>query len=320
MTESVSAAFVAVKEAIFDRALLPTLYAAGLMAFEETAEEWLDFALFGALTVLVSIAVCLPLERVRPAERHDNDRGPIRTDITYTLLSRLGLTPLFAFVLLRPIEAAWAASLARAGLIPPTLETFFPPLREAPLLAFLAYVVVLDFAEYWRHRLQHQLGWWWALHSLHHAQRRMTFWTDDRNHLFDDIIAGLWFALVATLIGVPPGQFPLLVLVMRVAESLSHANVRLEFGRIGRYLLVSPQYHRVHHALDHAEGRYARVYGCNFAVLLPLWDVLFGTARFTRDYPATGDLSGSDRLARGSWFGTQVEGAKRFARTLFRRR
>jgi sterol desaturase/sphingolipid hydroxylase (fatty acid hydroxylase superfamily) len=144
----------------------------------------------------------------------------------------------------------------------------------------------------------------------------MTFWTDDRNHLFDDIIAALWFAGVATLIGVPPGQFPLLVMIMRVAESLSHANVRLDFGRYGRFVIVSPHFHRVHHALDHGAGMPARVHGTNFAVLLPIWDVIFGTARFPRGYPRTGDLSGSERLATGSWWGTQVEGAKRLARTL----
>ncbi len=315
----VSEGYVAVKEAIFEGALLPALYALGLMAFEEDAAEWLDFALLGALTVLVSVLVCAPLERLRPVERWQGEPSSVGTDVTYTLLNRLGLAPLFAFILLRPVEIAWAASLARLGLIPPTLETLIPPLRDSPLLAFLAYVVVLDFAEYWRHRLQHCVGWWWALHSVHHAQRQMTFWTDDRNHLLDDIIAALWFAGVATLIGVPPGQFPLLVLVMRVVESLSHANVRLSFGRFGRFALVSPQFHRVHHALDHAEGRDARAYGCNFAVLLPIWDVLFGTARWTSAYPATGDVSGSERLATGSWWGTQVEGAKRFARALLGR-
>jgi sterol desaturase/sphingolipid hydroxylase (fatty acid hydroxylase superfamily) len=57
----------------------------------------------------------------------------------------------------------------------------------------------------------------------------------------------------------------------------------------------------------------------NFAVLLPIWDVLFGTARFGGAYPPTGDRSGSERLATGSWWGTQVEGARRLVHTLLRR-
>ena len=104
------------------------------------------------------------------------------------------------------------------------------------VLALVVYVVVLDFGEYWRHRAQHGFRWWWALHEIHHAQRQMTFWTDDRNHILDDVLAALWFGAIALLIGVPPGQFPIIVLLLRLGESLSHANVRLSFGRLGERL------------------------------------------------------------------------------------
>jgi sterol desaturase/sphingolipid hydroxylase (fatty acid hydroxylase superfamily) len=310
-------AYLAVKVWLFETLLLPTLYAAGWMHWEEDAFEWLDFALLGALTVLVAYLVCRPLEAALPVERRAADEpSTVGTDVAYTLLNRLGLVPLFAFVALQPLEIAWEAFLADAGFIPPTLETAIPALRDWPLVTFALYVVIIDFAEYWRHRFQHRFGWWWALHSVHHAQRQMTFWTDDRNHLIDDLIGGFWFAGVAVLIGVPPGQFPLLLLVMRVVESLSHANVRLDFGRLGGRLVVSPHFHRVHHALDHDAGSGARAHGCNFAVLLPVWDVIFGTARYGGAYPPTGDRSGSERLASGSWWGTQVEGARRLARAL----
>ena len=98
----------------------------------------------------------------------------------------------------------------------------------------MVYAVILDCADYWRHRLSHRFGWWWALHSLHHAQRQMTFWSDDRNHVLDDLIGALWFGVIALAIGVPPLQFPLLVLVLRFLESLSHANARVSFGAVGR--------------------------------------------------------------------------------------
>jgi sterol desaturase/sphingolipid hydroxylase (fatty acid hydroxylase superfamily) len=316
MIGAIGDAWVELKVVIFEHALLPLLYAMGWMHWEEDAFEWLDFALLGAVTVLVSYLICRPLEAALPVERREEGTpSTVGTDVAYTLLNRLGLVPLLAFVLLQPLEIAWAALLADADVIPPTLETMLPVLREWPLVTFLLYVVILDFGEYWRHRFQHRFGWWWALHSVHHAQRQMTFWTDDRNHLIDDLIAGFWFAGVAVLIGVPPGQFPLLLLVMRVMESLSHANVRLDFGRLGK-LVVSPHFHRVHHALDHDEGVGARAHGVNFAVLLPVWDVMFGTARFGGAYPPTGDRSGSERLATGSWWGTQVEGARRLVRTL----
>jgi hypothetical protein len=128
-------------------------------------------------------------------------------------------------------------------------------------VALAIYVVVLDFAAYWHHRFQHRIGWWWALHSLHHAQTQMTFWTDDRNHILDDVLAAAWFGVIAVLIGVPPGQFPVILLILRLGESLSHANVRLDFGRFGERLLVSPRFHRLHHGVL-STGTGARTTAC----------------------------------------------------------
>lgn len=295
-----------IRTTIFAGAVQPMLYALGWMDLADDLYDWLDFALFGALSMLLSWAICQPLEAWRPVEP-TTDRRAIHTDVIYTAISRLGLLPLLSFLLLAQAAAWFEGTLADAGIVPPTLETLSPTLREAPLLAFAIYVVVLDFGEYWRHRFQHMFGWWWALHSVHHAQRQMTFWTDDRNHILDDVIAALWMAGIATLIGVPPGQFPLLVLLLRVAESLSHANVRLDFGRVGERLVVSPRFHRAHHGLLSAGNA-----GKNYAVLLPVWDWLFGTADFRRhEYPRTGDPTGSERLATGGWLGQQAEGARR---------
>lgn len=291
---------------LFERAVQPAMYALGLMDWADDAFEWLDFALIGLLTILVSYALCRPLEAWRPVEPV-TDRRAVRTDVLYTLLVRLGLLPMIAFVLFASLAAWWEGMVADSGFIPPTLETVVPALREQPLLAFALYVVILDFGEYWRHRFQHMFGWWWALHSVHHAQRQMTFWTDDRNHVLDDVLGALWFGGLALLIGVPPGQFPLILLVLRVAESLSHANVRLDFGRLGERLLVSPRFHRLHHGVLSA-GQHGR----NYAVLLPVWDWLFGTADFRRDhYPRTGDPTGPEALATGGWLRQQAVGLRR---------
>lgn len=296
---------------LFEHAIQPVIYALGLMDWAEDAFEWLDFALFGLLTVALSWALCRPLEAWRPVEAV-TDRRAVRTDIVYTLLTRLGLLPMLAFVLLASLQARWEGLVAESGFVPPTLETLIPWLREAPLLAFALYVVVLDFGEYWRHRFQHSFGWWWALHSVHHAQRQMTFWTDDRNHVLDEAIGALWFGGLALLIGVPPGQFPLVLLLLRVVESLSHANVRLSFGRIGERLVVSPRFHRLHHGELSAGAQ-----GKNFAVLLPVWDWIFGTADFRRDvYPRTGDPEAPSALVTGGWLRQQAAGLRRLAGAL----
>jgi sterol desaturase/sphingolipid hydroxylase (fatty acid hydroxylase superfamily) len=294
--------------ALYAQALQPALYALGLMEWADDAYAWLDFAVLGAVQIILIWLVCRPLEAWRPVERWD-DRRAVATDILYTLLTRLGLLPLIVFVAFRPAQTWLHGSMADAGWTPLTLEALLPVLREHPWLAFAAYVLVLDLGDYWRHRLQHALPWWWALHSVHHAQRQMTFWTDDRNHLLDDLLAGLWFGALALLIGVPPGQFPLIILLLRFVEALSHANVRLNFGPLGERLIVSPRFHRIHHGELSAGAQ-----GRNYAVLLPLWDWLFRTADFRRDdYPATGDPTGPEVLASGGWWAQQKAGARRMA-------
>lgn len=297
--------------AIYEGAVQPALYALGLMLWADRVQEWLDFALLGIVQIALVYAVCRPLEAIKPVE-DVTDQKAIWTDVIYTLLARLGLLPLIAFVALSWAERTLQGLLADTGFVAPTLETMFPGLRDWPLFALLLYVVILDFGEYWRHRFQHTFRWWYALHSVHHAQRQMTFWTDDRNHLLDDAIAAVWFGVVALLIGVPPVQFVLIVMLRQLAESLSHANVRLDFGRVGERLMVSPRFHRIHHGeLSAGEN------GRNYAVLLPVWDWMFGTADFDRkSYPRTGDPQAPESLATGGWFRQQVDGFRELGKAL----
>jgi len=286
--------FAAVQGMIFQGAILPALFALGWMDFAELAFDATEFVLLGLVQIVVIYALLRPLEAWVPAEQWP-DRREVGTDVLYTFLNRLGVVPIVVYAILTPLVDAFDAELRSIGYIPRALEDFFPALAASPLAAFCVYLLVLDFADYWRHRLQH--GWqaWWGLHSLHHSQRQMTFWNDDRNHLLDELIAGFWFAGVAFLIGVPPEQFVLAVMLTRVVESLSHANVRFGFGAVGERLLVSPRFHRTHHAIG--VGHEGRRYGCNFATLFPVWDMIFGTANFGYRGTATGirdQLEGRD--------------------------
>lgn len=284
---------------LFERAVQPVLYALGFMAYDEQAYQAVEYVIYAAIEIAVLYAVLRPLEAWRPVERW-TDRREVRVDVLYTLLHRLGFVPFLLFVTLQPLLDRVDGEMRLHGLIPHNIDDLAHGVPN-PLLIFALYVVILDFGEYVRHRLQHRLHWWWSLHALHHSQRKLSFWSDDRRHFLDDVITDLWFAFVGLLIGVPPGQFLLIVIGMRMLESLAHANLRLSFGRLGERLLVGPRFHRVHHGIGVGhEGRY---YGCNFATLLPLWDILFRTADFSPGFPATGirnQLDGAD-YGDGFW-------------------
>jgi len=298
--EALSAAWGAVHGWVFQTLVAPAIYRLGLTTYLDQAFDATELFLIGAIEVVAIAVVFTTLERWRPVEPAQDGQA-VRVDVLYTLLHRLGVAPLAFFLILAPVVDALDGWMRMHDVIPGQLEDWVPGLGRHPLISFLAYLVALDFLRYWLHRGQHSLGIWWALHSLHHSQRSMTFWTDDRNHLLDDLAIDALVALAALGIGVAPGQFVLLVALTRVVESLSHANVRLSFGRVGETLLVSPRFHRVHHAigLGH-EGAHR---GCNFATLLPVWDRLFGTAQLAEEYPATGvadQLEGRD-YGRGFW-------------------
>lgn len=309
--DSLVALWAQAHAALFESVVQPAVFHLGLVSWLEASFDATEIFMIGAAEVVVLALVLGALEKWRPVEVWA-DRRAVRVDVAYTLLVRLGVLPLAIFFLLLPVVDGLDGWLRMHDIIPPKLEDAFPALFDHPVASFLAYLVVIDFVLYWVHRAQHAFGWWWALHALHHSQREMTFWTDDRNHLLDMVITDLVLAVAALLVGVAPGQFVAIVAVTRAVESLSHANVRLAFGRVGERLLVSPRFHRVHHAigLGHEGARQ----GCNFAVLFPLWDHLFGTANTVREFPATGirdQLHGRD-YGEGFWR-QQWLGLKRLA-------
>ena len=269
----------------FSTLIQPVLYQFGMMAYAEQVFDGTAWFLYGLIQIALLTAIVRPLESLIPAEQWPDRRGT-GVDFLYTCINRLGLLPLVFFFTLRPFTDTFEAWLRLNGFVPPSLEDLFPAFVALPLGSFLAYLAVLDFADYIRHRFEHRFQWWWELHAVHHSQRKMSLWTDDRNHLIAAALSWLWFTLVALLIGVQPSQFVGLLVLGRLVESLAHANIKLNFGWLGDRLLVSPAYHRMHHAIGIGhEGKY---YGCNFASLFPVWDVVFRTANFNFQYGATG--------------------------------
>ena len=146
--------------------------------------------------------------------------------------------------------------------------------------------VIYDLVYYGIHRLQHAIPWWWALHSLHHSQRQVNCWTNDRDHYLDDLLEALIVAAAALLIGVSPTDYALLVLSGNLLQNLDHANVRLRFGPVLEKVLVDPRYHRLHHM--RVDPQRPNLHYCNFAFIFPVWDILFGTALFGEPARPTG--------------------------------
>lgn len=281
--------FANVQQWLFESAVQPLVYAVGLGGWVEDAFDATGWLLVGLIQIAILVALIGPLQRWRPVEPVV-DRPAIRIDILYTLVHRLGLFRLAMFFALDPLFDEALGAVRGAGWGSLHLDQLWPGLTDIPWVAFAIYLVVLDFVEYLIHRGQHQFNWWWALHSLHHSQRQMTMWSDNRNHLLDDVIHDTIIVVVAQLIGVAPGQFIAIVAFTQLSESLQHANLRLGFGAIGERLWVSPRFHRLHHSIGigHESKGPRTLGGHNFGVLLPWWDMLFRTGNFEERYDPTG--------------------------------
>ena len=274
---------------LFETVVQPLAFAMGLGGRLEEAFVGTGWLLVGVLQILFMLLVIAPLQRARPVEPVV-DRSAIRTDIVYTLIHRLGAFRLVLFFTLEPWMDDVFGWLRVAGFNTFHLDALWPGVTDLALVSFVLYLLVFDFVDYWIHRGQHGLHWWWNLHALHHSQRQMTMWSDNRNHLLDDVLRDLIFVVVAQLIGVGPGQFVAIVAITQLSENFHHANLRLWFGTVGERLWVSPRFHRRHHSIGvghESQGRHS-LGGCNFGVLLPWWDMVFGTANFQLRYEPTG--------------------------------
>jgi len=303
--EALSSAFALAQSWLFETLLQPLMFAGGLGGFLEDGYNATGWFLVGLIQLAVMALVIAPLQRWRPVEPV-TDRAAIRTDILYTLIHRLGLFRVVLFFSLDPLfdqAFGWARV---AGFPTLHLADVWPGVTDNAWVSLGLYLLAFDFLNYWIHRGQHQFNGWWQLHALHHSQRQMTMWTDNRNHLLDDIIRDALVAVSAQLIGIPPGQFVAVVAFTQLCENLQHANVRMWFGRWGERLWVSPRFHRLHHSIGigHESHGTQTLGGHNFGVLLPWWDMLFGTANFELRFDPTGvrdQVEQGRDYGRGFW-------------------
>lgn len=299
---------------LFEQATQPLMVWLGLSNLLEAGYAATGWLLVGVVQIAILIAVIGPLQRWRPVEPV-TDRQAIRVDVLYTLIHRLGLFRVAMFFTVQPLFDGLFGWLRVQGLSTFHLDQLWPGVTDLPWISFLLYLVVFDFVDYCIHRGQHQFNWWWALHSLHHSQRQMTMWSDNRNHLLDDVIRDCILVVVGLVIGVSPGQFVAIVAIAQLSESFQHANLRLHFGRWGERLWVSPRFHRLHHSvgIGHETHGKGTLGGYNFGVLLPWWDMLLRTANFEIRYDPTGvrdQVEEGRDYGRGFW-AQQVRGVAR---------
>jgi sterol desaturase/sphingolipid hydroxylase (fatty acid hydroxylase superfamily) len=307
VTSAISAAYASVQESLFANLVAPVLYQFDLMAWAEDIYDGIDWFLFGCIQIFLIIVVLRTWERLAPAEQQERFAKASRADVLYTLFHRLGIFQGLVFIALSGFFFGVDSILHDFRFDRLNVESWWPGVTSIPVVSFLIYLVLLDFVDYLYHRASHVFNWWWQLHALHHSQTVMTAWSDNRNHILDDIMRAVVMSFVALMFGVSPGQFILLIALSEFIQSWQHANIKTHLGP-AKYLLVSPMFHRMHHAVGYgheAKGKPGVLGGCNFGVLFPWWDMLFRTAIFPNEVYPTGvrNLTVSQNILTQQWQG-----------------
>ena len=216
-----------------------------------------------AAPLLVGLVVVAGIcERLWPAEpRPLLARGHVQ-DACYLVLHALVVIP---FMTLLSVGAASLIS-AHASWIALRPAGHWPGWLLVPLT-----LVAMDGANWLAHYADHRLDSLWRFHALHHSQEELSVLSSFRAHPLMHT-TGFVLSTIPVAVLMPTRAIaPVLITIYVCIGTLQHANLRWTFGPLGR-VIVSPAYHRLHHAPD--------IQDANLGVVLTIWDVLAGCATF----------------------------------------
>lgn len=138
--------------------------------------------------------------------------------------------------------------------------------------AFAGSLVLLDLSVWGQHVAMHHWDGLWRLHRVHHADPGFDVTTALRFHPGEILVSLAWKGAVVVALGVPVEAALVFEILLNLGAMFSHSNLNLPvwLDRGLRYVMVTPDMHRVHHSVEHVEANR------NFGFFLPWWDHLFG--------------------------------------------
>ncbi|MEL6608604.1 MAG: sterol desaturase family protein [Pseudomonadota bacterium] len=151
-------------------------------------------------------------------------------------------------------------------------------LTALPLwVEIVAAMVILDFVVWANHVLFHKWDFLWRIHRVHHADEEMDVTTAIRFHPFEALLSMAVKVATVYALGAPVIAVILFEIILNGSAMFNHANLRLpeRLDRVLRLVWVTPDMHRIHHAVDREE------HDSNYGFALSIWDRLFGT--YTHD-------------------------------------
>lgn len=221
------------------------------------------------------------IERINPAEKNVSFfKDDLKNEAFLAFINLVLFIPVISVLIVIFINMALRPLLGEQMLA--------PYIESLPLIAqILLGVMIVDFSTYWRHRFTH--FYMWSYHSVHHSARNLTWITGLRLHPIDLLAAAFLDGIILYLMGFGGAGFLGTIILIKVMNYFTHANLNIKFEKPLRYIIASPHYHRWHHATQPA------AYNKNFCGACPLWDILFGTYYHPEDLPPAMGLSPNEQ-------------------------
>lgn len=221
-------------------------------------EAWLRFGVFLLiLSIMAGWEMLSPKRRLSLPRRR---RWPVN----------LGLAALNVAVMRVSIgAAAWlAAQWATENHI-----GLFNWLSVPDWLGIVLSLLLLDLAIYAQHIAAHRWHWFWRLHQVHHTDLDFDTTTAIRFHPLEILLSMLYKVVLVILLGAAPAAVIAFEMILNGCALFNHGNVYLPEGieRRLRYLVVTPDMHRIHHSTYQTET------DSNYGFSLSCWDRLFKT-------------------------------------------
>jgi sterol desaturase/sphingolipid hydroxylase (fatty acid hydroxylase superfamily) len=134
-------------------------------------------------------------------------------------------------------------------------------------------VIALDFVLYLQHVMFHAVPTFWRFHMMHHADLDCDVTTGVRFHPIEVILSLVIKLTAVVVLGAPPAAVLSFEILLNATSMFNHSNVSMPVSvdRVLRWLVVTPDMHRIHHSIDPRETNR------NFGFNLPWWDHLLGT-------------------------------------------
>ena len=223
-------------------------------------EAGIRFGTFLSVLVLMSVWESLVPRRTRVVQRWGRALNNLLLVVVASLLVRM-------VPVLSAVAAANWASRNHYGLLNQV---------DAPgWIELLITLMALDLLIYGQHVVTHRIPLLWRFHQVHHADLDLDATSGVRFHPVEILLSMAVKVLAVVLLGARAEAVLIFEVGLNAAAMFNHANVRLPLwcDRCLRWVLVTPDMHRVHHSLRPEETQ------SNFGFSLPWWDRLFRTYR-----------------------------------------